>query len=130
MQIKKSTSPRSPPISNNLSSFQPEIISESEERERVTAMAQRDFMIKSYGILEQIYLSMKKNGVLRNTDERKYAFYGKLGCANEIMSNSLTQKPNFSHQSGTSVTKSKYTNLMNETSQYNLKAMIFNLFII
>ncbi|XP_011872483.1 PREDICTED: tubulin polyglutamylase TTLL13-like isoform X2 [Vollenhovia emeryi] len=64
---------------NALYSFEPEIISESEERERITALAQRDFLIKSYGMLEQIYLAMKRNGMLRPADERKYGLYGRLG---------------------------------------------------
>ncbi|XP_011053219.1 PREDICTED: tubulin polyglutamylase TTLL13-like [Acromyrmex echinatior] len=64
---------------NTLYSFEPEIISESEERERITAMEQREFLIKSYGLLEQIYVAMKRNGMLRSADERKYGLYGKLG---------------------------------------------------
>ncbi|XP_068970574.1 tubulin polyglutamylase TTLL13 isoform X4 [Bombus flavifrons] len=66
---------------NTSHSFEPEIICESEERERVTALAQRDFLIKSYGMLEQIYMAMKKNGTLRAIDEKKYGLYGKLGYA-------------------------------------------------
>ncbi|XP_011686718.1 PREDICTED: tubulin polyglutamylase TTLL13-like isoform X2 [Wasmannia auropunctata] len=62
-----------------LYSFEPEIISESEERERITALAQRDFLIKSYGMLEQIYVAMRRNGMLRPADERKYGLYGRLG---------------------------------------------------
>jgi len=76
-QINKQDIQRSP--LNVLYSFEPEIISESEERERVTALAQRDFLIKSYGMLEQIYLAMKKNGMLRPADEQKYGLYGRLG---------------------------------------------------
>lgn len=64
---------------NTSHSFEPEIICESEERERVTALAQRDFLIKSYGMLEQIYMAMKKNGTLRAIDEKKYGLYGRLG---------------------------------------------------
>ncbi|KAG7198138.1 hypothetical protein KM043_005557 [Ampulex compressa] len=67
--------------------FEPEIISESEERERVTALAQRDFLIKSYGILEQIYMAMKRNGTLRPADERKYGLYGRLGHGNDFSQN-------------------------------------------
>lgn len=74
MQINKQDAQES----SSLYSFEPEIISESEERERLTALAQRDFLIKSYGILEQIYMAMKKNGTLRSTDERKYGLYGRL----------------------------------------------------
>ncbi|XP_076176739.1 tubulin polyglutamylase TTLL13-like isoform X2 [Ptiloglossa arizonensis] len=69
------------PVANTLPSFEPEIISESEERERVTALAQRDFLIKSYGILKQIYMAMKRNGTLRAIDEKKYGFYGRAGYA-------------------------------------------------
>ncbi|XP_051162102.1 tubulin polyglutamylase TTLL13-like isoform X2 [Leptopilina boulardi] len=72
-QVKKSTSPST--SVNKLYSFRPEIISASEERERIAAMAHRDFLIKSYGMLEKIYLSMKKNGILRIADEKKYSFY-------------------------------------------------------
>ncbi|XP_014484369.1 PREDICTED: tubulin polyglutamylase TTLL13-like [Dinoponera quadriceps] len=69
--------------SSTLYSFEPEIISESEERERITALAQRDFLIKSYGMLEQIYTAMKRNGTLRPADERKYGLYGRLGHASQ-----------------------------------------------
>ncbi|XP_011631674.1 tubulin polyglutamylase TTLL13-like [Pogonomyrmex barbatus] len=75
--INKQDAQESP--TNTLYSFEPEIISESEERERITALAQRDFLIKSYGMLEQIYVAMKKNGMLRPADERKYGLYGRLG---------------------------------------------------
>lgn len=43
------------------------------------ALAQRDFLIKSYGMLEQIYVAMRRNGMLRPADERKYGLYGRLG---------------------------------------------------
>lgn len=66
-----------------LYSFEPEIILESEERERVTALAQRDFLLRSYGILEQIYMAMKKNGTLRDKDVKKYGIYGSLAIKNE-----------------------------------------------
>nr|XP_033341977.1 tubulin polyglutamylase TTLL13 isoform X3 [Megalopta genalis] len=69
-----------PIAENTLYSFEPEIICESEERERITALAQRDFLIKSYGMLEQIYMAMKRNGTLRAIDEKKYGLYGRLGC--------------------------------------------------
>ncbi|XP_015177125.1 PREDICTED: tubulin polyglutamylase TTLL13P-like [Polistes dominula] len=66
-----------------LSSFEPEIISESEERERITALVQRDFLLRSYGILEQIYMAMKQNGTLRDKDVKKYGLYGKLALNND-----------------------------------------------
>ncbi|XP_026325966.1 tubulin polyglutamylase TTLL13-like isoform X2 [Hyposmocoma kahamanoa] len=61
-----------------LCSFEPDPIVEKEERERVNLLAQRDFLIRSYGMLEQIYLVMKKMGTLRPEDERKYGVYGRL----------------------------------------------------
>ncbi|XP_076641842.1 tubulin polyglutamylase TTLL13-like isoform X2 [Halictus rubicundus] len=78
---KKQTANTIPATANALYSFEPEIICESEERERVTSLAQRDFLIKSYGVLEQIYMAMKRNGTLRAIDEKKYGLYGRLGCA-------------------------------------------------
>ncbi|KAJ8714517.1 hypothetical protein PYW07_002742 [Mythimna separata] len=61
-----------------LCSFEPDPIVEKEERERINLLAQRDFLIRSYGMLEQIYLVMKKMGTLRPEDERKYGVYGRL----------------------------------------------------
>ncbi|XP_045450147.1 tubulin polyglutamylase TTLL13-like [Melitaea cinxia] len=61
-----------------LCSYEPDPIVEKEERERVNLLAQRDFLIRSYGMLEQIYLVMKKMGTLRPEDERKYGVYGRL----------------------------------------------------
>ncbi|XP_063829991.1 tubulin polyglutamylase TTLL13-like isoform X1 [Ostrinia nubilalis] len=67
-----------------LCSYEPDPIVEKEERERVNLLAQRDFLIRSYGMLEQIYLVMKKMGTLRPEDERKYGVYGRLS----VVSNS------------------------------------------
>ncbi|KAK5649796.1 hypothetical protein RI129_000825 [Pyrocoelia pectoralis] len=55
------------------SSFQPQIIQESEERERLQRLAQRDFLVRSTNLTEHIYVSLKMNGVLRLQDERKYS---------------------------------------------------------
>ncbi|KAL4710989.1 hypothetical protein ACJJTC_017954 [Scirpophaga incertulas] len=63
-----------------LCSYEPDPIIEKEERERVNLLAQRDFLIRSYGMLEQIYLVMKKMGTLRPEDERKYGVYGRLSA--------------------------------------------------
>ncbi|XP_045484424.1 tubulin polyglutamylase TTLL13-like isoform X2 [Pieris rapae] len=71
-----------------LCSYEPDPIIEKEERERVNLLAQRDFLIRSYGMLEQIYLVMKKMGTLRPEDERKYGVYGRLS----VVSNSPTKK--------------------------------------
>ncbi|XP_047506669.1 tubulin polyglutamylase TTLL13-like [Pieris napi] len=71
-----------------LCSYEPDPIIEKEERERVNLLAQRDFLIRSYGMLEQIYLVMKKMGTLRPEDERKYGVYGRLS----VVSNSPTKR--------------------------------------
>ncbi|XP_053973299.1 tubulin polyglutamylase TTLL13-like [Hylaeus volcanicus] len=102
------------PATNTLYSFEPEIICESEERERVTALAQRDFLIKSYGMLEQIYMAMKRNGTLRANDEKKYGLYGRLGYAdNASKSASLCRHKCHRHQDDVEASHS---------SQYCLKA--------
>lgn len=59
-------------------SYEPERISESEERERLKSLTQRDFLIKSSGILEHIYMAMLKNGSLRPADIKRYGMYDKL----------------------------------------------------
>ncbi|XP_012256315.2 tubulin polyglutamylase TTLL13-like isoform X2 [Athalia rosae] len=105
---------------NILYSFEPEIISESEERDRITALAQRDFLIKSYGILEQIYVSMKKNGTLRLEDERKYGMYGKLGYVNEVSSNGV-HKSYHSYQNLSFQKNSKLHSATNQSAEYILK---------
>ncbi|CAH4022006.1 unnamed protein product [Pieris brassicae] len=90
-----------------LCSYEPDPIIEKEERERVNLLAQRDFLIRSYGMLEQvcmqhvanitgigpgnyevIYLVMKKMGTLRPEDERKYGVYGRLS----VVSNSPAKR--------------------------------------
>ncbi|XP_050349755.1 tubulin polyglutamylase TTLL13-like isoform X1 [Nymphalis io] len=77
----KNKEPKPPYV---LCSYEPDPIVEKEERERVNLLAQRDFLIRSYGMLEQIYLVMKKMGTLRPEDERKYGVYGRLS----VVSNS------------------------------------------
>ncbi|XP_076303863.1 tubulin polyglutamylase TTLL13-like [Lasioglossum baleicum] len=86
---KKQTANTISAAANALYSFEPEIICESEERERVTALAQRDFLIKSYGVLEQIYMAMKRNGTLRAVDEKKYGLYGRLGCTENVSKSAI-----------------------------------------
>nr|XP_046487173.1 tubulin polyglutamylase TTLL13-like isoform X1 [Neodiprion pinetum] len=108
---------------NNLYSFEPEIICESEERDRITALAQRDFLIKSYGMLEQIYLAMKKNGTLRPEDEKKYGLYGKLGYMNDISLNgsALGQKSYYSYQNISVKKPARFQPMANQSAEYMLK---------
>ncbi|XP_076224308.1 tubulin polyglutamylase TTLL13-like isoform X3 [Nomia melanderi] len=99
---------------NTLYSFEPEIICESEERERVTALAQRDFLIKSYGMLEQIYMAMKRNGTLRPIDEKKYGLYGRLGYKeNGSNAAALCRQKSYRHQQNAMET--------DYSAQYSLK---------
>lgn len=66
-------------------SFDPETIVEYEEKERLQRLEQRDFLVRSQGILELIYFSMKKNNILRPQDERKYAILDKIRQASEMI---------------------------------------------
>ncbi|XP_017879258.2 tubulin polyglutamylase TTLL13-like [Ceratina calcarata] len=109
------------PANGTLNSFEPEIISESEERERVTALAQRDFLIKSYGMLEQIYMAMKKNGTLRAVDEKKYGLYERLGYAESMSkSASMCRHKCYIHQN--SGPETRYEPWTSHSSQFCLKA--------
>ncbi|XP_076761257.1 tubulin polyglutamylase ttll6-like isoform X2 [Xylocopa sonorina] len=110
-------------IGNTSHSFEPEVICESEERERVTAMAQRDFLIKSYGMLEQIYMAMKKNGTLRAIDEKKYGLYGKLSCTDSASRNAsiCRHKRHIHHNFGVETKDDTWTS---HSSQFCLKGKI------
>ncbi|KAF5305589.1 hypothetical protein FQA39_LY01680 [Lamprigera yunnana] len=71
---KNSIRPSTHPVKN---SFQPQIIVDSEEKDRLLRLAQRDFLVRSYGLMETIYFSLKKNGVLRPQDEMKFSVHTK-----------------------------------------------------
>ncbi|XP_044260040.1 tubulin polyglutamylase ttll6-like [Tribolium madens] len=66
-----------------MSSSEPQMIVESEERDRLQRLAQREYLIRSHGILEHVYFSMKKNGNLRPRDEKKFAIFDKIRATNE-----------------------------------------------
>lgn len=59
-------------------SFEPQMIVEAEEKDRVSKLSQRDFLVKNNRLLEYIYFSMRMNGVLRPQDEKKYAIFDKI----------------------------------------------------
>ncbi|KOC59302.1 Tubulin polyglutamylase ttll6 [Habropoda laboriosa] len=114
---------------NTVHSFEPEIICESEERERVTSLAQRDFLIKSYGMLEQIYMAMKKNGTLRAIDEKKYGLYGRLGYMENVSKSASTcrHKCHLHQHPGMETRYEPWTN----QSQFCLKASkVVNVFVV
>ncbi|CAH0558764.1 unnamed protein product [Brassicogethes aeneus] len=64
-------------------SFEPQMIVEAEERERIQRLAQREYLIRSNGLLEHVYFSMKKNGILRPQDEKKFAIFEKIRSSGE-----------------------------------------------
>ncbi|XP_050312896.1 tubulin polyglutamylase ttll6-like [Anthonomus grandis grandis] len=70
---------------NLRNSFQPQQIVESEEKERLKKLAQRDYLLRSHGILEHVYFSLKKNKVLRPEDDRKYAIFEKMRSAAQVI---------------------------------------------
>uniref|UniRef100_A0A6P7FFY5 Tubulin polyglutamylase ttll6-like n=1 Tax=Diabrotica virgifera virgifera TaxID=50390 RepID=A0A6P7FFY5_DIAVI len=77
-------------------SFDAQMIVEIEEKERLQKLAQRDYLVRSQGILELIYFSMKKNNILRPQDERKYALFDKIRNACDIVNKQFTQGPEIS----------------------------------
>ena len=88
---------RSPKINAPLSvmsSSEPQMIVESEERDRLQRLAQREYLIRSHGILEHVYFSMKKNGNLRPRDEKKFAIFDKIRSSSEN---------NFNKQNGVAI---------------------------
>ncbi|XP_067009364.2 tubulin polyglutamylase ttll6 [Anabrus simplex] len=68
----------------SLPCYDPEPILEAEERDRMTGLAQRDFLIRSNGLLEQIYHIMQKTGTLRPGDERKYGTLARTNFVQKI----------------------------------------------
>lgn len=49
-------------------SFEPDPIVEKEERERVNLLAQRDFLIRSYGMLEQVSYNQYNRLLMQTVD--------------------------------------------------------------
>ncbi|CAG9769236.1 unnamed protein product [Ceutorhynchus assimilis] len=71
--------------SNRNCSYLPQQIIESEEKERLKRLAQRDYLLRSHGILEHVYFSLKKNKALRPQDDRKYAIFEKMRSAAQVI---------------------------------------------
>lgn len=53
--------------------FHMEPVSEAEERERISLMTQRDFLIKSCGVLQYIYVGFYRNQLLTEHELKKYS---------------------------------------------------------
>lgn len=60
------------PVSSK-GSFEPQMIVEAEEKERLQRLHHRDYLVRSSGLLEHVYIGLKINGVLRPQDERKFS---------------------------------------------------------
>ncbi|XP_049792276.1 tubulin polyglutamylase ttll6-like, partial [Schistocerca nitens] len=60
-----------------LNSFEPGIIDDSEEKDRITNMAQRDFLIRSYGITEQCdgWSSLKNESIINIIFSKPESFF-------------------------------------------------------
>ncbi|XP_014251358.1 tubulin polyglutamylase ttll6-like isoform X2 [Cimex lectularius] len=71
-QKEEKPPPKKPPVRQNPFTFEPVAISESEEKERVSSIAKREFLIHSHGLLEKIYDGLKQAGQLRLEDEIKF----------------------------------------------------------
>lgn len=88
---KKVAAPSCPANTSQLTnSFLPQQIIESEEKDRLKKLAQRDYLLRSHGVLEHVYFSLKKNKVLRPQDDRKYAIFEKMRSAIQVVNNPPT----------------------------------------
>ncbi|KAG5680097.1 hypothetical protein PVAND_009623 [Polypedilum vanderplanki] len=57
---------------NKRNFFKPDEIVEHDERERLASMAQREYLVKSVGLLQNIYVNFHKSSLLTDSDRRKY----------------------------------------------------------
>uniref|UniRef100_A0A182MUV6 Uncharacterized protein n=1 Tax=Anopheles culicifacies TaxID=139723 RepID=A0A182MUV6_9DIPT len=59
--------------------FTPDQIADFEERERMALLGQRDFLIRTCGLVQNIYINFHRNKLLTDSDRRKYKeTYAKL----------------------------------------------------
>lgn len=64
-------------LASNASYLEPQVIIESEEKARLQKLAEREYLIKSHGVIEHVYFFMKKHGILRPRDQKKFAIFDK-----------------------------------------------------
>lgn len=57
---------------NKRNYYKPDDIGEHDERERITSMAQREYLVKSVGLLQAIYVNFHRCSLLTESDRRKY----------------------------------------------------------
>lgn len=101
--------------------FKPDDIGENDERDRCTSMSQREYLVKSCGILQAIYVNFHRSQILTESDRRKYKeLFAKL-----IGSNEMTSLPILSGiQSKTKVIKGPTTNQYAISMPTNLNPLI------
>uniref|UniRef100_A0A336K229 CSON011099 protein n=1 Tax=Culicoides sonorensis TaxID=179676 RepID=A0A336K229_CULSO len=59
-------------VANKFDGFIVENIPETEEKERNSLLSQREFLIRSCGLIQMIYVSFHRNHLLSDSDRRKY----------------------------------------------------------
>ncbi|XP_063709120.1 tubulin polyglutamylase ttll6-like [Culicoides brevitarsis] len=68
--------------------FAVENIPETEEKERISLLSQREFLIRSCGLIQMIYVSFHRNQLLSESDRRKYRdTFSKLTALETTMQN-------------------------------------------
>ncbi|XP_053690875.1 tubulin polyglutamylase TTLL13-like [Sabethes cyaneus] len=110
--IKKKAKKRKPkqPVKKK-DEFTPDYIVDYEERERMALLAQRDFLIRTCGLVQNIYLNFNRNKLLTISDHRKYKeVFAKL-VANDLLqqeqsnpSGTTTSLPVLSNHHGSNAT--------------------------
>ncbi|XP_062558970.1 tubulin polyglutamylase TTLL13-like isoform X2 [Armigeres subalbatus] len=87
-----------PKVVKKKDNYSPDIIIDFEERERMALLAQRDFFIRTCGLVQNIYLNFNRNKLLTLSDQRKYKeVFSKL-VANDLLQQDLSSQQ--STQSG------------------------------
>nr|XP_029721184.1 tubulin polyglutamylase TTLL13-like [Aedes albopictus] len=97
--VKKKKKLKPKPVVKKKDNYSPDNIIDFEERERMALLAQRDFFIRTCGLVQNIYLNFNRNKLLTMSDQRKYKeVFSKL-VANDILQQDLSSQQ--STQSGT-----------------------------
>ncbi|XP_055639661.1 tubulin polyglutamylase TTLL13-like isoform X2 [Toxorhynchites rutilus septentrionalis] len=89
---KKQMKKRKPKVIPKKDDYSPDYIPDYEERERLALLAQRDFLIRTCGLVQNIYLNFNRNKLLTVSDQRKYKeVFSKL-IANDLLQNELSSQ--------------------------------------
>ncbi|XP_053681208.1 tubulin polyglutamylase TTLL13-like [Anopheles nili] len=70
---------KAPKVTKKHDDFSPDQIADYEERERMALLGQRDFLIRTCGLVQSMYINFHRNKLLTDSDRRKYKeTYAKL----------------------------------------------------